>query len=204
MIVPIIGCNIPELVRDKTRMSIDKTTLGKQNIVSLTEVTKEKQLKSAAFSKGLYDWVMFILSFYVRVREKLNIDFESFVILQVAVSHSLYEINKSGPKTFVELGVQMLKLRQKKIQSNSKLTFASISDILSLPRETVRRKVLNLCNQNILSFDNEDGIKLGPGYKSIHGDFVRLTTYDISALAKKWKKSGVLDDLLSMDANSYE
>ena len=185
-------------------MSIDKTTLGKENIVSLSEATKDKGLKGAAFSKGLYDWIMFVLSFYVRVREKLNIDFESFVILQVAVSHSLYEINKSGPKTFVELGVQMLKLRQKKIQSNSKLTFASISDILSLPRETVRRKVLNLCNQNILSFDNEDGIKLGPGYKSIHGDFVRLTTYDISALAKKWKKSGVLDDLLAMEQQHYE
>ena len=179
-------------------MSIAKTTLGKQNIVSLTEVTKEKQLKSAAFSKGLYDWVMFILSFYVRVREKLNIDFESFVILQVVMSHSIYEINKSGPKTFIELGEQMIKLRNKKIKSNTKLTFASISDVLSLPRETVRRKVLNLCKKNILSSDNDDGIKLGSGYKQIYGDFVKHTTHDISTLAKKWKKSGVLDDLLTM------
>ena len=180
-------------------MSIDKTVMGKENVVSLSDATKDKGLKGSAFSKGLYDWIMFVLSFYVRVREKLNIDFESFVILQVVVSHSLYEINKSGPKTFLELGEQMLKFRKKKIESSSKLTFASISDVLSLPRETVRRKVLNLCNQNILSFDNENGIKLGSGYKLIHGDFVRLTTHDISTLAKKWKKSGVLDDLLSME-----
>jgi len=179
-------------------MSTDRTVMGKENVVSLSDATKDKGLKGAAFSKGLYDWIMFVLSFYVRVREKLNIDFESFVILQVVVSHSLYEINKTGPKTFVELGEQMTQLRKKKIKSNTKLTFASISDVLVLPRETVRRKVLNLCKQNILSSDNDDGIKLGSGYKEIYGDFVKLTTHDISILAKKWKKSGVLDDLLTM------
>ena len=128
--------------------SVDKiiSTLALHWVTSI-----DKGLKGAAFSKGLYDWIMFVLSFYVRVRENLNIDFESFVILQVVVSHSLYEINKSGPKTFIELGEQMVKLRQKKTRSHTRLTFASISDVLSLPRETVRRKVLNLCKQNILS-----------------------------------------------------
>ena len=198
MITPIIGCTIPGIVGNKTNMSIDKTGMGKENIVSIKEAARNKDLKGSAFSKGLYDWIMFVLSFYVRVREKLNIDFESFVILQVVVSHSLYEINKSGPKTFIELGEQMVKLRNKKTKSNTKLTFASISDVLSLPRETVRRKVLNLCKRNILSSDNDDGIKLGSGYKQIYGDFVKHTTHDISTLAKKWKKSGVLDDLLTM------
>ena len=51
---------------------------------------------------------------------------------------------------------------------------------------------------NILSFSNEDGIKIGSAYKTIYIDFVKHTTLDISTLAKKWKKSGVLDDLLSM------
>lgn len=203
MITPIIGCTIPGIVGNKTNMSIDKTGMGKENIVSIKEAARNKDLKGSAFSKGLYDWIMFVLSFYVRVREKLNIDFESFVILQVVVSNSLYEINKTGPKTFLELEEQMVKLRQKKTRSHTRLTFASISDVLSLPRETVRRKVLNLCKKDILSFDNENGIKIGPAYKLIYGDFVRHTTFDISTLAKKWKKSGVLDDLLSMEQH-YE
>ena len=109
MITPIIGYTIPVIVGDKTIMSADKTVMGKENIVSLSEATKDKGLKGAAFSKGLDAWIMFVLSFYVRVREKLNIDFESFVILQVVMSHSIYEINKSGPKTFIELGEQMIK-----------------------------------------------------------------------------------------------
>ena len=114
MITPIIGFTIPGIVGNKTNMSIDKTGMGKENIVSIKEATKNKDLKGSAFSKGLYDWVMFVLSFYVRVKEKLNIDFDSFVILQVVVSHSLYEINKTGPKTFLELEEQIVKLRQKK------------------------------------------------------------------------------------------
>ena len=54
------------------------------------------------------------------------------------------------------------------------------------------------CNWGLLSSDSDDGIKLGSGYKQIYGDFVKHTTHDISALAKKWEKSGVLDDLLTM------
>ena len=50
---------------------------------------------------------MFILSYYTRVRENLKIDFETFVILQVAVSNSVYQLNKSGTKTFAELEDQI-------------------------------------------------------------------------------------------------
>ena len=57
---------------------------------------------------------MFILSLYTRVRENLKIDFESFVILQVVVSHSLYQINKSGSKTFSEIEDQITKIGQNK------------------------------------------------------------------------------------------
>ena len=58
---------------------------------------------------------------------------------------------------------------------------------------------MNLCKKNILSSDNDDGIKLGTSHKDMYGDFVKHTTHDISTLAKKWKKSGVLDDLLEME-----
>ena len=75
-------------------MSKEKTIMGVNKIVSLEEAIKDRGVKEPVFSKGLYHWVMFILSLYTRVKEKLNIDFESFVILQVVVSHSLYETNK--------------------------------------------------------------------------------------------------------------
>ena len=176
-------------------MSKEKTNLGRLNVISFEEASKEKTSDSP-FSKGFYEWVMFILSFYTRVREKLNIDYESFVILQVVVSHSLYEINKTGSKTFSELEEQVANIFEKKHSKQSKLTFASIAEVLQLPRETVRRKVLALTKKDILNSNSITGIKLSLGYKKIYKEFVSQTTVDLSSLLKKWKKSGALDTLL--------
>ena len=80
----------------------------------------------------------------------------------------------------------------------NKLTFSSISEVLQLPRETVRRKVIGLTKKEILEFDNDAGIKLGPAYKTIYKEFVKKTTSDISSVVKKWKKSGELENLLEL------
>ena len=202
MIVPILGCKIPVVGSLKTIMSEKKTIMSNDNIVNFNKVNKQKDIKNIKepiFSQGLYHWVMFILSFYTRVRENLKIDFETFVILQVVVSHSLYQLNKSGTKTFAELEDQITNITQKKLRNNSKLTFASIAEVLQLPRETVRRKVLILTKRNILLSDTVDGIKLGAAYKTIYKEFVSETTLDISSLVKKWKKSGALETLLELD-----
>ena len=197
--MPILGCKISIVGSLKTIMSEKKTTMSDDNIVNFNRVNKQKDIKAPMFSQGLYNWVMFILSFYTRVRENLKIDFETFVILQVVVSHSLYQLNKSGTKTFAELEDQITNITQKKLRNNSKLTFASIAEVLQLPRETVRRKVLILTKKNILTSDTIDGIKLGPSYKTIYKEFVAQTTLDMSSLVKKWKKSGALDTLLELD-----
>ena len=197
--MPTLGCRLPIIGSIKTTMSVDKTIIGSEKIVSFKEATKEKRPKEAIFSEGLYHWVMFILSLYTRVRENLKIDFESFVILQVVVSHSLYEINKTGTKSFSELEEQMAKITKRNSTKSSKLTFASIAEVLQLPRETVRRKVLSLTKKDILIFNSTNGIKLGPGYKTIYKEFVSRTTLDLSSLLKKWKKTGALENLLEME-----
>ena len=199
LIIPILGCKITFIGSIKTIMSEKKTIMSDDNIVNFNKVSNQKDIKEPMFSQGLYHWVMFILSFYTRVRENLKIDFETFVILQVVVSHSLYQLNKSGTKTFAELEDQINKITQRKIKNNSKLTYASIAEVLQLPRETVRRKVLILSKRNILSSETIDGIKLGPSYKTIYKEFVSQTTLDMSSLVRKWKKSGALETLLELD-----
>jgi len=196
LIAPILGYKIPIIGSLKTTMSTEKTTMDRNKVISFKGVVKEKGLKEPIFSQGLYHWVMFILSLYTRIRENLKIDFESFVVLQVVVSHSLYQLNKTGSKTFSELEDQMTNIAENKKIKNTKLTFASIADVLNLPRETVRRKVLGLKKNNILLFSTDSGIKLGPAYKTIYKEFVKQTTLDLSTLLKKWKKSGALENLL--------
>jgi len=197
--VPTLGCRLPNIGSLKTTMSTEKTTMSKDKVISFEEIAKAKDVKVPIFSQGLYHWVMFILSLYTRVRENLKIDFESFVILQVVVSHSLYQINKSGSKTFAEIEDQITKIGQNKKIKNTKLSFASIAEVLQLPRETVRRKVLILKKNNILLFNIDSGIKLGPAYKTIYKEFVTQTTLDLSTLLKKWKKSGALENLLEIE-----
>jgi len=179
-------------------MSSEKTTIGDDKVISFEEIVKSKGLPESNFSQGFYHWIMFILSLYTRVRENLKMDYESFVILQVVVSHSVYEANKSGAKTFSELEDQMSKITKKKSTRNSKLTFASIAEVLQLPRETVRRKVLALVKHNYLTFHSTNGIKLGSEYKTIYKNFVTQTTLDLSSVIRKWKKSGALQTLIEL------
>ena len=199
LIMPTLGCRLPIIGSIKTTMSVEKSTKGTDKVISFEQVAKEKGEKKPLFSQGLYHWVMFILSLYTRVRQNLKIDYESFVILQVVVSHSLYQINKTGNKSFSELENQITKAGQSRKIRNNKLTFASIADVLQLPRETVRRKVLTLSKSGILFGNTDNGIKLGPTYKTIYKEFVAQTTLDLSALMKKWKKSGAIEYLLEMD-----
>ena len=142
---------------------------------------------------------MFILSLYTRVREKLNIDYESFIILQVVVSHSLYEINKTGDKSVDEVEEQISMILNKRNINTNKLSYASISEVIQLPRETVRRKVISLSKKNILTFNTYGGVKLGPSYQTIYKEFVSQTTQDLRSLVKKWEKTGALKILLEME-----
>ena len=197
--MPIIGYSLPITGRLKPTMSDNKTKMSDSNKVVSFESIANHTSKGGEpiFSKGLYHWIMFVIDFYSRVRSTLKMDIESFVILQVVVSHNLYELNKTGSKTYSEVEYEISNVGDGK--KNRKLTFASIAEVLQLPRETVRRKVLRLSKINILQFNPAEGIKLGTQYKTIYKEFVTQTTTDISILIKKWKNSGALQKLLEME-----
>ena len=54
----------------------------------------ENLLMQKPFAEGMYRFGMFIIDYYARVRQQLEIDYEAFMILQVTVSHQLYSLNK--------------------------------------------------------------------------------------------------------------
>ena len=181
-------------------MSIKKReTNDNIRVISIEENKASEEANEPVFSKGLYDWVMFIFVYYSRIRETLKIDFESFIVLQVVVSHSLYHLNKEGVKKFSEIEKNVELLSISKLKENNKLSFASIAEVLQLPRETVRRKVLELNKKEIVQINDTSGIRLGSAYKTIYKEFVSKTTVDMSTLVKKWKNSGALDRLLQME-----
>ena len=177
----------------------------------------DQLLSIKPFAAGMYGFVMVMISYYSRVREKLKIDYDSFMIIQTVVSHSLYQLNKKqvGSKSYLELEVEWEKLMNKSdvsgkveniqeniannsnTKNNLKLTISSICLVTSLPKETVRRKVSELSKKNLLKISKKNGILLGFMYKKIFSEFTPQTTKEVSRLLKNWEKSGVLKSILN-------
>jgi hypothetical protein len=189
----------------------------------LKEINKVKQmlkhgpantlLLQQPFAEGMYLFSMFMINYYSRIKKNLKLDYDSFIILQTVVSHSLYQLKKkkngTNPKTYSELSSALdpeseeyttpieVVLNLKKDQ-NLKLTISSICLVLALPKETVRRKVNQLVTKKLLKVSNNEGINLGPMYKKIFQNFVPETVLETSKLIKRWEKTGVLKGLLNL------
>ena len=182
----------------------------------------EKDLKTIfkhnkLFARGLYGFAMFMIDYYSRVREKLKIDYDSFMIVQTVVSHTLYLINKKQTESvsYSELEAEWEKLLNKSdveekvniiqermenfsnTKNNLRLTISSICLVTSLPKETVRRKVSELIKKNLLIISKRDGVLLGSAYQKVFREFTPTTTIEISRLIKNWENSGILKSILN-------
>ena len=158
--------------------------------------TNVKNDVSPTFSGGFYNWIMFLMNFYNRVRNTLKIDFDSFMIMQLVVSDYLYRTNKDGVKNFNEL--KTIFKNHTELLQEKKLNIASIAEVLNLPRETVRRKIMNLSQKKLLNY-SKTGISIGSEYKTVFNGFVSDTVSNISQLIKKWESSGSLKELLELN-----
>ena len=168
-------------------------------------------LSQKPFADGMYRFSMFIISYYSRVREELKIDYDSFMIIQTTVSHSLYHLKKKENRSnsYEELQTEWERMllkhenvfdlmgNYKQYKKNLKLTISSICLVTGLPKETARRKINELCKRNLLKISTREGILLGPMYKDVFQEFVPQTTLEVSKLIKHWEKTGILKDLLN-------
>ena len=132
------------------------------------------------------------------------------MIVQTVVSHTLYQLNKkknygtsySSLETawdkIINRDLELLEsVSSYEVNTKNKLTISSVCLITKLPKETVRRKVNQLCSNNLLKISKREGITLGTSYKKVFQNFVPGTTLEVSKLIKLWEKSGVLKGLLS-------
>ena len=172
-------------------------SLNEKNVIEFKKALKEEQLPN--FSSGLYHWMMFLINFYNRVKKNLKIDFDSFMILQLVVSDYLYKTNKEGTKSYKELE-KSFKNNSDLFKDKRKVNIASIAEILNLPRETVRRKVLHLHKIKLLDY-RKNGISVGSEYKIVFNEFVSGTIKNMSSLIKKWETDGSLKNLLELKKN---
>jgi hypothetical protein len=103
-----------------------KTKLGLKKMKDiLQEIDKVRQkikkgpadvlVNQKPFAAGMYRFSMFIIDYYSRVREQLKLDYDSFMIVQTVVSHTLYQMSKKEKKgtTYEELESEWNKIFSK-------------------------------------------------------------------------------------------
>ena len=159
---------------------------------------KKKEPVGDLFSEGMYDWSLFITNLFLRVRTKLQIDYESFMILHIVAGNYIYDWNKYGSKSFDQVSNSIEKVVSDKLEIN-RITVSSIASILKIPRETVKRKILVLVEKKLLFEKKNKSIAIGEAYQNYFENFVFETTQDVSKLVTKWKTKGILDKLIEFN-----
>ena len=149
------------------------------------------------FSSGLYDWSIFLSNFYLRIKQVLKIDYESFMILQITLGYYLNTINKSGSNSIDDLSFRFEEIINEKTKKNSGLSVTSISSALNLPRETVNRKIDSLIKEKLLAMNNKS-IILGTNFQKIFGSFALETTHDLGKLITRWNNKDYLNRLIGL------
>ncbi len=155
--------------------------------------------KRTSFARGVYYWLMFMIDSYRDVRRMLKIDYESFIILQTVISHFLHSMNKEEDADWIRMWELASDEKAKNILSKSKLTTSSISLVTGLPRETVRRKLLELNKKKILALDNKKGLLLGEKFEIFHKKFTQHNILKVSEMLNKWEKIGALEFVLNVN-----
>jgi len=174
-------------------------------------LTGDFSTKRKPFAGEMYRFSMFMISYYARVRDQLKLDYDSFMIIQTVVGHTLYHLNKNknSPSSYEELETELEKDKDsidnilnvfndfQNMNSNHKLTYSSICLVTKLPKETVRRKTNQLIKRELLKSSKQEGIILDTQYKKVFSSFVPQTVAEVSKLVQEWEKNGVLKNILN-------
>ena len=161
----------------------------------------KKELKKPEvpdFSAGMYQWSLFLINLFLRVKKNLKIDYDSFMIMHIVFGYHLNQIHKDEQKSFEQLSFKFENLVKENISSTEKLTVTSIASALDLPRETVKRKVDSLIELQILGFQSNKSIALGAKYKEMCDQFILESTHDIGKLLKRWESRKYIDKLIKL------
>ena len=142
--------------------------------------TNKDSGKKSTYSKAAYAWLMTVTSYYKRVSD-LGINIDELMTLNTVAAHWLYKVNASDTKSLDEL-IVMSSDEIKKYFKGSKLSILSIANILSQPKESIRRRVQKLIDFQLLARDENNGVILGENYTKIMGAFGEVTTKDLARL----------------------
>ncbi len=151
------------------------------------------------YSKAAYAWLMHVTSYYKRVSD-IGINIDELMALNTVAAHWLYKINTSNTKSLDEL-IEMSSDEIKKYFKGSKLSILSIANILSQPKESIRRRVQKLIDYQLLAKDESKGIILGENYTKIMGGFGEVTSKELAKLVTSLNNVKFVEEVSGINLN---
>ena len=152
--------------------------------------------KVAAYSETLYHLINFRTDQFQQLKKMLGIDYDSFMILSVMGAHYLKHSNKLGS----DWEALWEDLRTSKIEYfyiSRKLTIYAVSNILNLPKETVRRKKETLKKKKLINHSTTMGLLPTNKTEELMKPFAKIELKTLSKFLNSLKKNGTLDAVLN-------
>jgi len=140
---------------------------------------------------------------YIQAKKIFKTDYDSHMITITVFAHFLYgTLNPSHEKYHhedLEWGdmyplVKGLSKNKKKYLD--KLSFFSVSQILDIPTETVRRKVAALCKTKQLGYSVKEGLTVGDNFELLAKNIAPIDLLSIDKAIKAITKNGGVSKII--------
>ena len=130
------------------------------------------------------------INHFLNVKKLVKHDYESHIILLTVYSHFLFQTMSKGKsfswaETFAETETE----EHKQLMKDKKLSIFAVATILSMPQETVRRKLEKLNSRKLLYYSKSEGLSLGKNFKEIIEPLGKVDGQEIVGLVKKFKEA---------------
>ena len=138
----------------------------------------------------IYSVISHHISHFLNVKKFVKHDFESHMILLTVYMHFLFQtISKGKSLDWAETFAKTESNEHKQLMKDRKLTIFAVANNLSMPQETVRRKLEKLCSRKLLDYSKSDGLSLGKKFKETIEPLGRADGKDIFDLFEKFEKA---------------
>ena len=140
---------------------------------------------------------------YIQAKKIFKTDYDSHMITITVFAHFLYgTLNPSHEKyqhedlEWGEMYPLVKGLSKSKKKYLDKLSLFSISQILDMPKETVRRKVDALCKTKQLEYSVKDGVTVGDNFELLAKKIAPNDLLSIDKAIKAITKNGGVSKIL--------
>ena len=140
---------------------------------------------------------------YRQSKKIFNTDYDSHMITIAVFTHFLYgTLNPSHEKylhedlEWGEMYPLVKGISKNKKKYLDKLSFFSLSHMLGMPKETVRRKVDALCKAKLLEYSVTEGVTVGDNFEVLAKKIGPLDLLSINKAIKAIEKNGGVSKIL--------